>query len=304
MTNRAKVHKKGRKLAIGAALLLAAVCLGFLILGFFKFQNNALQTSYYTVDLARDIKILHLSDLHSKSFKGRLAERVRAEAPDLIFLTGDIFNTGEGESLEGHDILLTAISETAPAYYVTGNHEIRKSYTVHDKTTEYTFFDKAPLKELLDSYGIIWLNNEAVTVTVNGNEYNIIGLSDVLEICPVQRNNYFYEDTASAMEKVLAPLVKDGATNILLSHRPEYFDVYSSFDIDLVFCGHAHGGQFRIFGQGLYAPGQGVLPKLTEGVHTKNGTSIIISRGLGPSRFPFRLFNRPEIVCVTSGDNQ
>lgn len=295
---------KGRTLAICAALLLAAVCLGILILGFFEFQNSALQTSYYKVDVAGDIKILHLSDLHSKSFKGRLAERVRAEAPDLIFLTGDIFNTGEGESLEGHDTLLTAISDTAPAYYVSGNHELTLSYISEGGMTKYTFYDKQPLKDLLDGYGIVWLNNEAVTVTVNGADYNIIGLADVLELCPEQRDGHFYEDTASAMEKTLAPLVKDGTTNILLSHRPEYFDVYSSFDIDLVFCGHAHGGQFRIFGRGLYAPGQGVLPKLTEGVHTKNGTSIVISRGLGPSRFPFRLFNRPEIVCVTSGDNQ
>ena len=70
--------------------------------------------------------------------------------------------------------------------------------------------------------------------------------------------------------------------------------------MDLVFSGHAHGGQFRLpfLGRGLVAPGQGLFPRYTEGVHERNGTTMIISRGLGNSVIPVRLFNQPEIVCV------
>jgi Predicted phosphohydrolases len=75
--------------------------------------------------------------------------------------------------------------------------------------------------------------------------------------------------------------------------------VYSANDVDLVFCGHAHGGQIRLpVVKGLYAPHQGVNPKYTEGMHEQNGTTMVVSRGLGNSRFPFRVFNHPEVVAV------
>lgn len=76
--------------------------------------------------------------------------------------------------------------------------------------------------------------------------------------------------------------------------------MYHEQDIDLVFSGHAHGGQFRVpIIKGLYAPHQGVLPKYTEGVYTMGSTQLHVSRGLGNSRFPYRLFNHPEIIKVT-----
>ena len=69
----------------------------------------------------------------------------------------------------------------------------------------------------------------------------------------------------------------------------------------LVFTVHAHGGQIVIpfFRQGIFAPHQGFFPKYTEGMHEKDGTVMIVSRGLGNSSFPFRIFNRPELIEVT-----
>ena len=83
---------------------------------------------------------------------------------------------------------------------------------------------------------------------------------------------------------------------ILLCHHPEYYSKYlRDLDIPLILSGHAHGGQVRIFGHGLYSPGQGVLPKLTSGV--KDGR-LVISRGLANRQKIPRLFNPPEIVYV------
>ena len=71
-------------------------------------------------------------------------------------------------------------------------------------------------------------------------------------------------------------------------------------NVNLIFSGHAHGGQFRLpFIGGLIAPDQGFFPKLTEGIHTSNDTSMIISRGLGNSIIPVRILNRPELIVVT-----
>jgi len=83
---------------------------------------------------------------------------------------------------------------------------------------------------------------------------------------------------------------------ILLSHHPEYYAQYiKATKIDLTVSGHAHGGQWRFFGQGIFAPGQGFFPKYTAGVHDDR---LIISRGLGnPHPIP-RFNNPPELVIV------
>ena len=89
--------------------------------------------------------------------------------------------------------------------------------------------------------------------------------------------------------------------NIILSHRPEYFDTYEAHDYDLALCGHAHGGQWRIPGilNGLYAPNQGMFPKYAGGLYEEDGTTMIVSRGLAreSTRVP-RLYNRPELVII------
>ena len=92
--------------------------------------------------------------------------------------------------------------------------------------------------------------------------------------------------------------ISDGFT-ILLSHRPEYFNVYQNKNIDLVLSGHAHGGQFRLpLGGGVIAPGQGLFPKYDAGAYTENGTTMIVSRGIGNSIIPVRINNPPEIVII------
>ena len=66
--------------------------------------------------------------------------------------------------------------------------------------------------------------------------------------------------------------------------------------------GHAHGGQFRVPGLGgLWAPGQGLFPPYDAGLYERDGTAMVVSRGVGNSLFPFRVNNRPEIVVVTLG---
>src|SRR5699024_4747459 len=87
---------------------------------------------------------------------------------------------------------------------------------------------------------------------------------------------------------------KDDRLTLLMAHRPDQIGLYSRFPIDLVFTGHAHGGQIRLpFVKGLYAPHQGILPQYTDGVHTTNGTRVVICWRLGYCCVPFRVFSRP-----------
>ena len=86
---------------------------------------------------------------------------------------------------------------------------------------------------------------------------------------------------------------------VLLSHRPELFDVYVSGNVALVLSGHAHGGQFRLpYLGGLVAPNQGLFPEYDAGMYVRGNTTMIVSRGIGNSLFPFRINNRPEVLII------
>ena len=92
------------------------------------------------------------------------------------------------------------------------------------------------------------------------------------------------------------PVMKEGETH---SHRPEQISLYGEEDLDLVFSGHAHGGQFRLpLVGGLAAPDQGLFPKYDAGLFKKGNTIMVVSRGLGNSVFPIRINNRPELVVI------
>ena len=87
--------------------------------------------------------------------------------------------------------------------------------------------------------------------------------------------------------------------SIVLAHEPQYLQNYANAGADLVLTGHAHGGQIRLpFVGGIVAPDQGFLPEYTSGKYNRADTEMIVSRGLGNSIIPVRLFNYPEVVCV------
>ena len=89
--------------------------------------------------------------------------------------------------------------------------------------------------------------------------------------------------------------------HILLCHHPEYWSLVREYPIDLMLSGHAHGGQWRYYSlrskrwEGVFAPGQGLFPKLTAGVHEER---LVISRGLANTAPIPRFFNPREIVYV------
>lgn len=107
-----------------------------------------------------------------------------------------------------------------------------------------------------------------------------------------------------AMLNVAMANVNPENLTVLLAHRPEKFNIYVTNNIDLVFSGHAHGGQIRLpFVGGLVAPGQGLFPKYTAGTFEDGKTTMNVSRGLGNSTVPFRIFNLPQIVAVELNSN-
>ena len=271
----------------------SAIIIGFIIsvIRFLWVQDKKLVTSFHTFKSDRvsssfdGFRMTQVSDFHNM-YIGKdariLLEKVRETKPDVILVTGDVIDRrtpNEMRSLK----FLQDLTEIAPTYYVTGNHE-----------AYYRKFEDFYRKVLMTDVTSVCENDAYV---YRGDDYiKISGVHDV-RVFGDDTNLNLYDEYAGYLEDRLSE-IEDKLT-VLLAHRPDLIHMYSEYDVDMIFSGHAHGGQFRVpFIGGLYAPDQGVLPKYTEGMHEMNGSKMYISRGLGNSRFPWRLFNKPELIVV------
>ncbi len=149
----------------------------------------------------------------------------------------------------------------------------------------------------MKSFGVHVLHNEGDVLEIEGQEIQLLGLD-----ANMFKDNRYYvpSDENVQVYDILNSLNNETKYSVLLSHRPELFDIYVDENIDLTLTGHTHGGQVRIpFFGGVLAPNQeGFFPKYDSGLFEEDGSTMIISRGLGNSSFPIRIFNQPEIVVV------
>lgn len=251
--------------------------------------------------------ILHISDLHSVRSRrqvAKLARKAEKVNPDIIVITGDLIDAtyynnwkaklkNENKKIYGDSYtidFLKEIKRIAPIYYVFGNHEMML-------LEEGDLF----LQEL-NKIGIHMMNNQRSVIHWKGINIDLLGIQDPSTLYK-DKEYAVIEGCVEKMKAMLQYVTKNGKDEnitILLSHRPEYFELYGSYSIDLVLAGHAHGGQIVIpLIGGIYAPNQGWFPKYTQGQYSYNHTNMIVSRGLGNSTVPFRILNPPELVVVT-----
>ena len=270
-------------------LYVAAICLvvisAWIVLG----NTNLEITEYYVTsskipDSFDGFEFAQISDLHNAEFGDEnkdILELLSQIEPDMIALTGDLIDSCQTDIEIALDFASKAV-QIAPVYYVSGNHEAR--------IPEY-----AELKMGLTEAGVTVLENQKIQITKDGESITLIGIQD-----PSFRTDYLFGDAESVSRQAITSLQNesDGFT-VLLSHRPELFELYVDTGVDLVFSGHAHGGQFRLpFVGGLVAPNQGFFPKYDAGQFIEENTTMIVSRGVGNSIIPFRINNPPEIVVV------
>ena len=253
-------------------------------------QNNILSVSRYSAksDLLPSqldgFTVAQISDFHniqSPLVHKDILKALSGTRPDIIVITGDFLDSRRTDpdcSLDFAEKLLNI----APVYMIPGNHEARLKEI-------YTDFE-----EKLSSMGVRVLRNQCESLERGNAKINLIGIDE-----PTFTSTEKGKEMAFC--KNLDSIGYDKSLyTIALSHRPELFSLYSEKELDLVLSGHAHGGQFRLpFGGGVFAPSQGLFPELTEGVHTEDKTTMVVSRGIGNSLFPFRLNNRPELVFIT-----
>lgn len=279
-THGKKQRGRGCLTALIVIALIAAIC-AFLI----KDSSQTLEISRYEVASEKlsesfdGFRIVQLSDLHGAQFGDdgtELVDKVRSLSPDIIALTGD-FVTDEGD-LEAVEKLAPRLTELCPVYFVSGNHEYGSGLAQR-------------VRGILESAGVKYLGNEYLTISRGSDSVLLGGVED-----PIAYADMLAPDELARKMNEAAP----AAFKILLGHRNYWMKEYPELPVDLILSGHAHGGIVRIPGVGsLIGTDRHLFPDFVEGKFYNGNYTMIVSRGLGNSVPIPRIFNRPEIVCVT-----
>lgn len=244
--------------------------------------------SFETEKLNTNLKICLISDLHSRNFK-KCLNAVKSTNPHIILCAGDMLERLDGlrdrENVEGFKFLET-ISKIFPTYYAFGNHERFGSHMENKKRPEgapEVTLENALKLEATD----LIIVNDSYSEYISGDQKIFIGgLMPALDKPKQDPNTHFVNEFSLIY-----------GFKILICHQPEYYDEYlKDLDLDLIVSGHTHGGQWKIFGKGIYAPNQGLFPKYSSGFY--HGKLVLSAGATNTKRFVPRIFNPCEIVII------
>lgn len=277
-------------------MYIAIACIIFLII-FIYINYRVIFVTKYKIESEKlpqnfdGLKILHLSDWHCTKYgknNKRLIHLINKQDVDMIVMTGDF--------------IVRQVKDYKPAvefikqlncpnkYFIYGNHELELNWK---KLWQF--------RDELEALGVIVLDNEKTYIKKEDEMIYIHGLT--YNFTHLQKRS---ELTEEVIEKNKRSQIVDLGTvdeeyyNILLAHDPLNFEAYSRLNFDLIFSGHLHGGGIRLFGIGLAAPRKHwIFTRLAAGVHKRKNTTMIVSRGVGNSTKPIRVFNPPEISITT-----
>ena len=228
----------------------------------------------------RGLKILHIADFHARHSQKKhinIWPYLQGLQFDMAVFTGDII-LDRAKQLHPHMSDLQALAKRVPTFYVDGNHE---KYCCNQ------------VAKLLESAGVINLLNRSNNFVVRNSAVSVVGFREY---------EYLSKRGFRDLETMSVNLSKSDF-HIILCHQPQIFNLLDKrVKSGLVLVGHTHGGQLRLpFMPTLYAPGQGVFPKYGDGWYeneTNNQLKMFISRGVGATHFPLRMFNPPEVVVI------
>lgn len=271
----------GRRRFIMKSVLLPAAA-GLTAYGSF-YESGAIRDTYHDIVLpelpreADGFKICQISDVHLGLFfsLGKLEntlQRIIAQKPDVLMITGDIFDdiTQNAQAVQ----MIDSYAKEFPRgiYFCWGNHEYMKGI--------------AKLKALLDQTSIKVLCSSSEQLLNSKPPLYVLGAD-----YPQSRDQGREDEIKRSMDLALAE-VPANAIKILLAHHSLFFDPAFAAGVDLTLSGHTHGGQIGLFGVPLVP-----LFKYTRGMYREGNSYGYVNSGAG-SWFPFRCGCPPEITYL------
>jgi len=275
MTEQTEQTKKGgisrRTFLLGAPALLGGGVLADALLEPQAFQVQEVTLPLEKVAPGRELRIVHISDLHIRSFGGyfrKVAQAVNALAPEFILLTGDYLE--RGRNIRGVQRFLRLLKAPRGIFAVQGNWEF------------WARVEGENLRRHFAAAGATLLLDERRDLEVQGLPLSLLGLD--------------YPSSADRLQQLQAS-AEPNRLNLLLSHVPAFAHDLLDGRVDLILCGHTHGGQIRL----PFLPPP-VLPRFSgnfaEGLFRvgTHSTPLYVTRGVGTSILPVRFCCRPEIT--------
>lgn len=264
-------------------LIISLLAVLFVIYGLWtnrQLDHERLELTTRQGSSLKGLKVVQVSDIHLRRLRvptTRLLKEIQLVQPDLILLTGDTIDRTEDFSVTPLVELVNAFAAIAPTYVIEGNHE----ETCRD-------FDH--WRQLILASEATLLENEVHSFSFHDKTIGLAGLrNEVTDLPPEEKERLAQYDAT-----------------LLLVHHPEFYDDYlANFrdtSVETIFTGHAHGGQIRLpLIGGILGPDNTVFPKYSNGLYHEEAEAItlIVSRGLGNSRFPLRINNKPHLITVT-----
>lgn len=269
--------KKIRRLL--ALLALFALAAGFVYWQNFTLQVEPVELFFESLPPQFDgLRVAELSDLHGRSFgknNVRLLCTLQKARPDMICICGDLFD--EKTDLTMLEPLLTGLTDIAPVYYVTGNHE-------------WQVKNLRKILQKMRAWGVTVLENEGRVLSRGGAEMVVAGVHDPC-------GPYDMKTPAALVRELRSAQGNDFI--LMLSHRNDELAMWSQLGVQLVLSGHCHGGVVRLpFVGGVFGTRRELFPEYDAGVYRQDGTTLFVSRGLGYTNVHFRLFNRPHVPIM------
>ncbi len=225
------------------------------------------------------LRIAQISDLHMGTTMGveelrGYCEKIQAKDPDILFLTGDIFDERTEKSMmEEAAAVLGNIDAEYGVYYVWGNHDPNH----YSAQAEYSMEE---LRRVLADSQIRVLEDEAVQVT---SELAVIGRMEQ----SLDRNRKSVQELAADLEP--------GSYQIVLDHRPVELEENAAAGVDLQLSGHTHAGQIWPTGQLAELLG---INEMNYGLKKIDGFHAIVSSGIAGWGYAVRTGGHSEYVLI------
>ena len=228
---------------------------------------------------APPLKIAFASDFHAgpttrHDVLVQAFQKLKEAACDVLLLGGDFvcLDAGHVNQIADH---IAAIPAPLGRYAVLGNHDLWVDYQRIERT--------------LEAAGVVLLTNRNVRLPPPYQRIWLCGLDDHWSGSP---------DPAAAF------LGAEGI-RVVLMHQPSGLLDLNGERFDVAFCGHTHGGQIALpGGYPMVVPEGNLSRKYPAGRYdVATGGTLVVSRGVGCSTIPFRMFSAPEITLCTVTSN-
>jgi predicted MPP superfamily phosphohydrolase len=286
-----------------APVLKAGFTLGAAALAYsWGYEVRNYQLKKYQIKLLpeghREIKILHLSDLHLSPWQKKLAtwlDQLEVD-PDLVVITGDVWSSADSFSN-----LITALDKyfKVPGFFIPGSNDyyapkfknpanyLKKDSGERHKGRELPWKD---LKNFFELAGWQWLSNQSSEIQIKDTKIDVRGVDDA---------HYDFDDLTT----VSHPKSKTADLLLGLTHAPylRVLDTYTQINADLILAGHTHGGQICLPIYGTIITNCDLPRELARGLNRyQDKTWLHVSAGLGTAPFTrVRFFCKPEASLIT-----